>query len=332
MAKTAPLIRAANLLPLVRFMDMNRLETNSYLDAADLSYWFFLHPLNPLPTLNGIRLLRDLSRAQGPDVGIKIVQQSSVAELAFIGGVALGSQSPAEALHRISFAMPMHSTHENFLVTEDAGKTVIEHSFQFEIDPESYHAVQVLMLSMLQQLFRFTALSPPFFTHIEAVPHPEFGLSSMKEHFDAVITEAHRPVLRMSVDTAVANKPFVSPARDRSKTIDVSKIPPLAEDTSIGGSIRPIIDGMLHEGEPTVARVAFAAGMPVRTIQRRLNSEGTSFSEQIDIVRRRLAIDVLEAQDATIQDIAERLGYSSPSALTRAVRRLTGRSPSQLRG
>ena len=331
MATTAPLIRAANVLPLVRFMDMNRLDTAKYLANSDLSYWFFLSPLAPVPVLNGIHLLHELARDQGADVGTKIVQQSSVAELAFIGGVALGSHTPAEALGRIAFAMPLHSTHENFRILNGQENVTLENSFKMRIDPESQHAVQIMLLSMLQQLCRFTALKPPFYSRIEAVPHPVEGLSMIEKHFGSDVVASDKPVLRVTFNEGAIQTPFIKVARDRSKTIDPSKIAPLAEDATLGGSIRPIIDAMLHDGEPTIGRVAFAAGMPVRTLQRRLTAENTSFSDQLDIVRRQLAIRVVGHEDAELQEITARLGYSSPSAFTRAVRRLTGQTPSQLR-
>ena len=330
-AQTVPLIRAANVLPLVRFMDVNRLDTAQRLADADLSYWFFLHPMNVVPTLNGLRLLHDLARDLGPDVGAKIVQEASVAELAFIGGVALGSITPADALQRIAFAMPLHSTHENFSVSVSQGQLVLEHSFKMTLDAESHHYVQMMLLSMVQQVFRATALTPPFFIRIEAVPHPDTGLDFIEKHFKADIVAASGPLLKLTMAEKITNVSFKNPARDRSKTMDISQIPPLAEDDSLSGSIRPVISAMLNDGEPTIDRVAFSAGMPVRTLQRRLAAEGTSFSEQIDVVRRRLALGVIGREDATLEEITERLGYSGPSALSRAVRRLTGQPPSALR-
>ena len=88
---------------------------------------------------------------------------------------------------------------------------------------------------------------------------------------------------------------------------------------------------MLHEGEPTVARIARAGAMSVRSLQRRLAEEGTSYSEQLEIVRRNLADALLLDHDASLEDVSVRLGFSGQSVLSRAIRRWTGATPSSIR-
>lgn len=331
MPRTIPLIRAANVLPIVRFMEANRLDVQKYMDAADFTYWYRLHPLSPVPTLSAIRLLRDLARDHGPDVGARIVSQGTFAELAFIGSVALGCRTPADALQRISAALPLHSSHEKIQLTQEPGSVVLEQSFQFPLDAESQHAIQVLFFSLTQQLCRFTAMRPPFFSRIAAVPHPQTGLNTLAALFDADVVACKTPAGRLWIREDVAANPFRVVARDRSRTVDVSKILPLVEDRTLAGSVRPVIDAMLHDAAPTIARVAQAGGLTVRTMQRRLSQEGTSFSDQLDIVRRRLAVEVIGKEGASLSDITERLGYSSAPSLVRAVRRLTGTTPARLK-
>ena len=89
MPKTIPLIRAANVLPLVRWLETNRLGTADYLNAADLEYWFALSPFDSIPTINAIELLSGIAKRNGPDVGARIVTEASLVELGYIGVVAL---------------------------------------------------------------------------------------------------------------------------------------------------------------------------------------------------------------------------------------------------
>ena len=331
MPRTIPLIRAANVLPLVRYMEVNRLPSFDYMKAADLTFWYALDPLAPVPLLSGIKLLRNLARDHGPDVGARIINQGTIPELAFIGGVALGSRTPTEALQRASFALPFHSTHEWMQTELQSENLVVEQRFNIQLDAESLHAVQVMFFSLVQQLCRFTTMRPPFFTRIEAVPHPVSGLKHIKALFDAEIVASNSQSGRLWIRGDVAANPFRAVARGRTRTTDFSKIDPLAEGSSLAGSIRPVIDAMLHDSTPTIARLARSGGMTVRTMQRALTLEGTSFSEQLDIVRRRLALEVLSEKDVSLSNITDRLGYSSPPALVRAIRRLTGVTPMQLK-
>lgn len=314
----------------MRWIEANRHRSEPYLADADLDYWFALSPLDPIPLRSGIELLRALARDHGPDIGVQIVNQASVAELGFIGGVALGARSPLEALQRLSFAMPLHSSHETFRIDIADDQVQIRHTLGFSLDDESCHAVHVLLISMLQQLLRFSGLQPPLLRRVEMMPHPQAGLAHVSKAFADRLFPSETGVLNVSIDLSVAQVPFRTVARDRAANPRIRQVPPLAEDRSLAASVRPVIAAMLHGGEPTIERIARAFGGSVRSLQRRLGDEGTSYTEQLDIVRHDLALSHLGEGEVSLTDLSERLGYSAQSALTRAVRRLTGLTPSQL--
>jgi AraC-like DNA-binding protein len=71
--------------------------------------------------------------------------------------------------------------------------------------------------------------------------------------------------------------------------------------------------------------------MSERSIQRSLTEESTSYREIVDEVRKGLALSHLSRPGTTAADVAFLLGFSEPSAFTRAFRRWTGTSPTQFR-
>jgi len=71
--------------------------------------------------------------------------------------------------------------------------------------------------------------------------------------------------------------------------------------------------------------------MHPRTLQRRLADEGTVLEDLRDAVRRELAERYLAEPGMPLLRIAELLGYSEASALTRACNRWFGMSPRALR-
>lgn len=87
----------------------------------------------------------------------------------------------------------------------------------------------------------------------------------------------------------------------------------------------------LPKGEYSREQIARHLNIPARTLQRRLQEEGSSYSEILDATRRNLALEYLTRTGHSVIEVAHLLGFSDSSNFTRACRRWTGRSPSQLR-
>ena len=88
------------------------------------------------------------------------------------------------------------------------------------------------------------------------------------------------------------------------------------------------IEALLASGEVRVERVARDLGYGRQTLYRRLKAEGATFETLLDGVRRRLALRLLREEGVSVKEAAYRLGFSDPSAFSRAFKRWTGSSPS----
>lgn len=84
-------------------------------------------------------------------------------------------------------------------------------------------------------------------------------------------------------------------------------------------------------GSCTIEAVATALGLSVRTVQRRLESEGTTFGALLDETRREAALEYLRDPQIAIKEAAYRVGFSEPSTFYRAFRRWTGATPADYR-
>ena len=78
---------------------------------------------------------------------------------------------------------------------------------------------------------------------------------------------------------------------------------------------------------PTLDHVASLLGVPVRTLQRRLQQDGVSYSQLVEQTRLESACRLLGAPTVRILEIAATLGYADPASFTRAFHRWTGMSP-----
>jgi AraC-like DNA-binding protein len=78
-------------------------------------------------------------------------------------------------------------------------------------------------------------------------------------------------------------------------------------------------------------RIAKKMHMSVRTLKRKLEGDGTSYTELLDEERRGKAMLLLRRDDLAVEEIADRLGYSDAANFTRAFRRWTGTTPKAFR-
>jgi AraC-like DNA-binding protein len=81
----------------------------------------------------------------------------------------------------------------------------------------------------------------------------------------------------------------------------------------------------------TLGGVARDMKLATRTLQRAISALGSSWSEELDEVRRERAMTLLGEPDRKTSDIATELGFYDTSSFFRAVRRWTGTTPSELR-
>jgi AraC-like DNA-binding protein len=104
-----------------------------------------------------------------------------------------------------------------------------------------------------------------------------------------------------------------------------------ATSMAMSSRVRTLVTRLLDAGECTSERVAASLGLHPRTLQRRLREEGQCFEAIKDEVRRDVAMRYLGQPDMPLTRVAEMLGYSEASVLSRSCYRWFAASPRQLR-
>jgi AraC-like DNA-binding protein len=82
---------------------------------------------------------------------------------------------------------------------------------------------------------------------------------------------------------------------------------------------------------PTRQQAAQAFGLSARTLARRLQQEGLSYTALVDAAHRQVACDAVANSTRSFVDIAQSLGFAEASVFNRAFRRWTGSTPGQWR-
>jgi AraC-like DNA-binding protein len=103
------------------------------------------------------------------------------------------------------------------------------------------------------------------------------------------------------------------------------------DDFGLVFRLRRSLRSLLFAEAASGDEVAKLLSMHRRTLDRRLQTEGTTFQEVLDEVRFEAACQLLDSARIPITEIAASLGYAETSAFSRAFRRWSGATPLERR-
>ena len=95
--------------------------------------------------------------------------------------------------------------------------------------------------------------------------------------------------------------------------------------------VRKTFISLLPDGRPSLKQVSAKLRIGSRTLQLKLQAEGTSYQDVLHQTRRDLALGYLKDDQLTVSEISYLLGFSEPSVFLRAFRRWTGNTPGSYR-
>lgn len=322
-----PLIRSGSMMPLLGWLDANGRDCEELLRAADLTYVLSRGPDLPVPLFRAIDFLVAASAAEGIDFACRAVSTASVGQLGGIGAIIQSGGTVGKALGRVVSFSPQHTTHLVLSVLPSRDGLLLRHVWGLRLEPGTRHLLQAYAAALFQAVCIGAGARPPVFGRISLMPHPVHGLDHLQRHFGMAVEAAGDNTMELFVPTEVATLPLPEPTRPPPVPVAARDVAPLRGDGSLSRSAKTVTESMLCEGMPTVERLAAAAGMSVRTLQRRLGEEGNSFSDLLEAVRRELALKDLALGGTSIGEVARTLGYGQASSFTRAVRRWVGAPP-----
>lgn len=96
---------------------------------------------------------------------------------------------------------------------------------------------------------------------------------------------------------------------------------------TVRGRVESLLMPILHTGDTGMDGVAGKMGFDRQRLFRQLRVEGTTYQKVLDELRHRLALHYLAGQKVSVNETAYLVGFSDPTAFSRAFKRWTGVSP-----
>lgn len=109
------------------------------------------------------------------------------------------------------------------------------------------------------------------------------------------------------------------------------RIKELEIDESFSAKVRSVLFELIPVGEDCIESVAKEMAFSVRSLQRKLANENTTFIKQLNHTKELLARNYLKDINMSNDEIAFLIGYSDVNAFRRAFRNWTGMTPREYR-
>ena len=142
---------------------------------------------------------------------------------------------------------------------------------------------------------------------------PEIAIQLKKDHVNDNVITADYNLFRI----------LVSHAEEKS-----AKLKQIAGFTSI---VKQSVVNLVKLEFPTIEQVAAHLNISARTLQRRLQEEGSNYKQLIDDLKKDFALSYIIRADLGVTEIAYMLGYGDASAFNRSFKRWMGVSPREYR-
>jgi AraC-like DNA-binding protein len=166
-----------------------------------------------------------------------------------------------------------------------------------------------------------------------AGPEPESMLGL--RHFFPCPVEFNRSRNSVTFSARHLSAPLIRSEPDLETFLRVAPyhvvIKPVSSDCSITNRIHRLLGEDFRDELPSFEKLTQLLNMSPRTLRRRLEKEGTSYQRIKDNARRDVAIGLLSRERLTVSEVAERVGFSDPSAFHRSFKKWTGLSPGAYR-
>jgi len=105
----------------------------------------------------------------------------------------------------------------------------------------------------------------------------------------------------------------------------------LESSKTVKGRVESLLIPILHKGDPGMVRIASKLGLSRQTLYRKLKAEGVRYEKLLDELRHQMALHYLSGKKVSVNETAYLVGFSDPTAFSRAFKRWTGNSPGKAR-
>lgn len=328
------LIRSASLHGYAELLRSLGHEPAAFVRAAGLSARLLDDPETLIP-IHAVRaLLEAAARATGvPDFGLRLAARRQLSHLGPISLVLREEPTPRQALDTLCRYLKLLSA-GLFVRIEDAGCGVLVRQDLVPIAGLAVRQSMELSVGVMHRVLR-ELIGAPWRPQQVSFMHGAPADGSAHRAFFGVLPLFGQPFNGMVCTLADLQRlrgggdgPASGVARFARSHLEQAL---RCRSEGVEAACRELIVALLPGGRCTVQQVARLLGMDRRTLHRRLQAEGQTFSALLDATRTDLVLRHLQEGGQPLGEVAGLLGFAAPSGFCHWFRARFGASVSDWR-
>jgi AraC-like DNA-binding protein len=316
---------------LVQLVARWRVAPDALLGAVGLTEEAVQDPLGRLPLSKWVALLERARALTGePGLGFYLGLQKRISGYGYLGFAAMSASSLREALDVVTQFSQAVVTSVSLRLRVEGGVAALVVEERVDLGSARDIALISLLFGMRQTARMLTGRDVSGTVEM-AIPQPAYF-----RRFKHLMPHARfdQPVSQVVFDAALLDLPLVQADRTALQLMREQcerVLDALGYQGDFAERVRRAIWRNGGTGVSSLEQVADDLAVSPRTLKRMLARQGTSFSALLDRERREKATFLLEASVVPLDEIAERLGYSTSSNFGRAFHQWMGMTPGAYR-
>ena len=292
---------------------------------------YFEDAENTLPfTLMGLLMRRCSDLSGCPELGLLAGQRMNASALGTVGFLAGSAPDARTGLACLSRYLRFHNPNATLDVIEDGEHVALVFALLLPHIEGREHILDGGIALAFNTMRKFcgpewgaTEIRLARVRPLNVAPYRNFVGTTIR--FNADESAVVFPRKWMNTPLASADADLHGAMLKRIRAMELSTADELASP------VRRMLPPLIVSRTASAHVVASLVGLSTRTLNRRLAAEGTTYVRLLEEARHRIALQLLENTDLPANEISDRLGYSQPSAFTRAFERWAGKGPSEWR-
>nr|WP_229256743.1 MULTISPECIES: AraC family transcriptional regulator [Duganella] len=184
------------------------------------------------------------------------------------------------------------------------------------------------------QLARLATRSPvqPLRVSLPSIGDEHHNAQAYQHYFGIAVTDA--PLTTLVFSNEDMERPFLTENHKMWLFFEPSlrqRLADLDKTASMAERVRGTLLEAIPAGDVSMQSVSRKLAVSVRTLQRRLQDEGTSFQQTLDGLRQSLAHHYLRNTEMSSAEISFLLGFEDSNSFARAFQVWTGKTPHAVR-